>query len=127
MGGIKVCDLFQNIVGGNVSDSEMGGERPFSRIFGDLFIFCGRQLLLLPYMTLAGWCTGSLVVRTLSRDYIRALHDSSCSIQQAFLPPATFQLAEFVYCDNISFKVRGQNMSVRPLGPAGYTTRSAVG
>ncbi|KAF8479471.1 hypothetical protein JB92DRAFT_3043827 [Gautieria morchelliformis] len=39
-------------------------------------------LLLLPYMTLAGWCTGSLF--------------------QAFLPPATFQLSEFVYCDNIS-------------------------
>ncbi|KAF8473794.1 hypothetical protein JB92DRAFT_3052553 [Gautieria morchelliformis] len=47
-------------------------------------------------MTLAGWCAGSLV--------------------QAFLPPATFQLGQFVYCDNISFSVRGQNMRER-IGP----------
>ncbi|KAF8479472.1 hypothetical protein JB92DRAFT_3043847 [Gautieria morchelliformis] len=39
-------------------------------------------LLLLPYVTLAGWCTGSLF--------------------HAFLPPATFQLSKFVYCDNVS-------------------------
>ncbi|KAF8473795.1 hypothetical protein JB92DRAFT_3052563 [Gautieria morchelliformis] len=47
-------------------------------------------------MTLAGWCTGSLV--------------------QAFLPPATFQLSSFVYCENIS--VHGHDVSVRP--PVGY-------
>ncbi|KAF8521004.1 hypothetical protein JB92DRAFT_2892329 [Gautieria morchelliformis] len=55
-------------------------------------------LLLLPYMTLAGWCTGSLF--------------------QAFLPPATFQLSHFVYCDNISFDSLQWPQNVRKqVGP----------
>jgi hypothetical protein len=40
---------------------------------------------------------------------------SSCLIQQAFLPPATFQLSEFVYCANTTVPSRVA-MSVRPQG-----------